>query len=91
MTLRNQCAANIGSALVPALESYRANEHRYPHHLSELSAKYLPQLPTCPKSDLQYHYVATADRYTLFCSGRYHGDAGLGADRPLFDSRDGHH
>ena len=69
---------------------------RYPRQLDQLVPKYLEELPVCPAAggmsyELEYglesphNKVGFKDYYYLYCGGRNHSVAGLGADEPGYD------
>jgi len=87
----NSNLKNIGTAL----EMYSVDAHgRYPHTMEKLVPDYLKLIPTCPAAGTDtyaksYTYTTIPDRYTMFCSGHYHENAGLKENHPQYNSVEG--
>jgi len=92
LTLRLQAAERVQACrdnlleLGDALHRYTlARKGRLPRTLDELVPRFISQIPQCPSGTGTEGYgysVAAQMRYTVYCSGLRHDDAGLSRDNP---------
>lgn len=94
-----QCQSNIKN-LGTALDMYASdNDGNYPATLKKLNPEYLRVIPTCAqawKDTYTDGYVVYNDlkdpennRYTLYCSGKYHKLVGVPRNYPQYCSNEG--
>ncbi|MCE7870239.1 hypothetical protein DYH09_07655 [bacterium CPR1] len=88
------CTFNLKN-IAAALERY-ATEHEgeFPKSLSALTPEYLKSIPKCPAAgkdtySASYHPDKAEVCYRLCCSGDHHARAGLKANQPAYDGKEG--
>jgi len=88
-----RCRTNMKN-LGMAIEMYSIdNNGEYPQSLTNLTPKYLKNIPSCPAAGTGQIYVSSYQvsrkprGFTIYCAGSHHKKSGIFKDFPRFTSR----